>query len=89
MENVASLSNKRPSTNVWPGPYKYVVYDQVYDYFECGWHLAAWNLGGHRNEYSVLMVWCCDCTPAYPLRRDHHVERTSSREPSPPTSVGP
>lgn len=41
--------------------YRHVSHHKVLDYLMLGWHIAEVDIGIHRNEYQVFMVWLCDC----------------------------
>ena len=41
--------------------FRYVAHHQVLDYARLGWTIADTLAGSPHGEYSILMVWLCDC----------------------------
>jgi hypothetical protein len=42
---------------------KFVPYHEVLDHLRLGWCPSPALAGTHHGEYSVLMLWQCDCDP--------------------------
>lgn len=47
--------------------YRYVIHERVLDYLRLGWAVAA-DLGPTHGQWSVLMIWLCDCRCVEPSR---------------------
>lgn len=47
--------------------FRYVIHDRVLDYARLGWCIADTFEHICHGEYSVLMVWFCDCPYVEPL----------------------
>jgi hypothetical protein len=47
---------------------KFVPHHEVLDHMRLGWCPSPALAGTHHGEYSVLMLWQCDCDPRMPVR---------------------
>lgn len=48
--------------------YRYCPYDLVDAAIALGW-LPVGPMPAHHGAYSMLLVWLCECTQVWPLRR--------------------
>jgi hypothetical protein len=46
--------------------YRYVEHHRVHDFALCGWHIADTLNDTPHGQYSILMVWLCDCPCVVP-----------------------